>query len=312
MQAPFQSDYINAINNKFQPSTVHVADTQIQRFFERYFLQRAMSVFRFTLPVEWSESLFLYTLFVNGYVGVFNTDKYGVVANPCGLTGYNVNYQPTNIIVSNPLIRGTVTPAIGIDCELIRLQPNYSGVMDIVGVYSNACALAFEAQQINMANSKTAYIATAGDKAEAETFKKAFDAVQRGDPFVVTRGKKTDDRPLDLFFQNVKSAYIANDLHLTLRKYEQDFDRWIGVPTANTEKKERLTDDEVNIGGVETRSCVDLWFDTLSKSVERVRDMFALSPEQLSVSFRYSANKEVLSNDDTVDIRTLQAESKSI
>lgn len=311
MQAPFYSDYINAVTaSGYKPSTVHVADTQLFNFFKRHFLERAMSAFEFTIPQSWSETLFLYTLFCNGYGAVFNTDKFGVVFNPCGLSGYNVNYQPTTAVISNPLIRSVEMPRIGVETELIRLKPDYSGIMDIVGVYASACALAFEAQQINIVNSKTAYIAQAEDKAEAETFKKAFDEVQAGNPFVVTRGKKSDGSPLSLFFQNIRSTYIANDLHLTLRKYEQDFDRWVGIPTANTEKKERLTDDEVHIGGVETRACIDLWYATLQDSISRVRDMFGFTPSQLSVRFRYrTSEKEVTEKNADLHTRALQAET---
>lgn len=297
---PVESEYINTYNSAYKPSTVHAHDTKLAAYFRKYLLQRAMSVFTFdNLPVTWSRNLFLYTLFVNGYVGVFNTDKFGVVSNPVGLKGFDVNYQPTNIVVANPLLKGIKEPRIDVDCTVIKLQPNYSGILDIVNVYADLCAMCVESMQTNLVNSKVAYFAEAEDKATAEQFKKAFDLVQEGNPFVVTKPKSNisdSDKGLNLFFQNVGQNFISNELHLTLRKLEQDFDRWIGIPTANTEKRERLTDDEVNIGGIETRACVDLWFDTLKDSIDKTNEMFDLS---IDVSFRYNRGEE--DNGDNVD-----------
>lgn len=305
---PIEAQYINSFESSYKPSTIHAKDTALAAYFRKYYLQRAMSVFKFTgIPETWSENLFLYTLFGAGFGGVFNTDKFGVVFNPVGLRGFDVNYQPTNIVVANPLLKGIKEPRIGVDCSVIRLQPNYSGIMDIVNMYANLSAMCVESMLVNLVNSKVAYMAEAPDKATAETYKKAFDQIQEGNPFVVTRGKSTgaDEAPgLNLFFQNVGQNYICNELHLTQRKLEQDFDRWIGIPTANTEKRERLTDDEVNIGGVETRACVDVWFDTLSMDIEKTNDMFGLN---LGVDFRYKMDEEAdddVTGDD-VDLGTV-------
>ena len=46
-----------------------------------------------------------YCLMRYGYVGYWNDETYGKIFQPCGLRGYNVYYQPTNIIVSNPKIK---------------------------------------------------------------------------------------------------------------------------------------------------------------------------------------------------------------
>lgn len=304
---PVEADYINSYNSYYRPSTVHAHDTALVAYFRKYFLQRAMSVFTFDgLPPTWSRNLFQYTLFTCGYVGVFNTDKFGVVANPVGLYGYDVNYQPTHIVIGNPLLKGILRPRIGTDCTVIKLQPNFSGIMDIVNVYADLAAMTLETMQINLVNSKVAYMAEAQDKTTAEQYKKAFDAIQEGNPFVVTRPKRNpaDDRDpgLSLFFQNVGQNYICNDLHMTFRKLEQDFDRWVGVPTANTEKRERLTDDEVNIGGIETRSCSDLWFDTLSETTEATNNMFGTG---IRVKFRYDRGEEAADNGNPVDPGTV-------
>ena len=61
------------------PSTVHVRNTALHSFFERYLLQKAMSVFRWKMPLNWAKNYFLYGLFYWGYVGIVPTQKFGVI-----------------------------------------------------------------------------------------------------------------------------------------------------------------------------------------------------------------------------------------
>ena len=129
---PIFYDYINAANSRIDPSTVHVRNTGLNRFFVRYLLQRAMSPLEFRIPDAWERNYFLYVLYCLGWIGVLDTDKFGVICQHCGLQGYNVYYQPTKIVVSNPLLEGLHTLEIGREAALIRLQPDYGSIMDLV------------------------------------------------------------------------------------------------------------------------------------------------------------------------------------
>ena len=141
---PFPADYINAANSQVSPSTVHCRNTSLSLYFQRYLLQKAMSVFKWEMPPEWSKNYTLYTLYCWGFFAVVNTDRYGVIPQACGLRGYDVFYQPTNAVITNPLLTGTLEPRIGLQCELVRLQPDYGGIMDIVTYYADMLALCAE------------------------------------------------------------------------------------------------------------------------------------------------------------------------
>lgn len=88
--APYMYDYVNAEVSQHSPSTVHTKNTELQRFFARYLLQKAMSVFKWDLPETWDRDYFLYVLYGIGYIAVINTDRYGVIPQQCGLEGYNI------------------------------------------------------------------------------------------------------------------------------------------------------------------------------------------------------------------------------
>ena len=136
----------------------------------------------------------------------------------------------------------------------------------------------------------------AESKTEAESLKKMFDQIRSGNPAVVI-GKKffrDDGSPNWQPFQaNVKNIYIVSDLLSDIRKIKEAFLTDIGTPNCNTDKRERLTDDEVNSNNVETRTKVELWMDSIQRGIREAKKLFP--GLEMSVSYRYdppAMNKE--------------------
>ena len=285
--APYMYDYINAEVSQHSPSTVHTKNTELQRFFARYLLQKAMSVFKWDLPETWDRDYFLYVLYGIGYIAVINTDRYGVIPQQCGLEGYNIFYQPKRALVTNPLLRGLRRLEIGTQCTLIKLQPDYGSVMDLVGFYADMMALTAETAGVNLVNSRLSYVFFGKNKNAAESQKKLFDNIASGEPatFVDTAlyDVQSGNPSWIPFQQNVGQNYIAGDALADLRKWEMMFDTDVGIPNANTDKKERLISDEVNANNVEVTSKADLWLDQLQKSFAQTSKMFGI---KLGVEWR--------------------------
>lgn len=292
--APYMYDYINAEVSQHSPSTVHTKNTELQRFFARYLLQKAMSVFKWDLPETWDRDYFLYVLYGIGYIAVLNTDKYGVIPQQCGLDGYNIFYQPKRALVTNPLLRGLRSLEIGTQCTLIKLQPDYGSVMDLVGFYADMMALTAETAGVNLVNSRLSYVFFGKNKNTAESQKKLFDRVASGEPatFVDTAlyDVQSGNPSWIPFQQNVGQNYIAGDALADLRKWEMMFDTDVGIPNANTDKKERLISDEVNANNVEVTSKADLWLDQLQKSFAQTSKMFGV---KLGVEWRNKPQVQV-------------------
>lgn len=279
MNLPFYYDYKNARNSTVNPSTVHVRDTGLQRYFARYLLQKTISVFKWDMPKTWSKNYMLYTLYCWGYVAVINTDKFGVIPQQCTLGGFDVFYQPKFATVANPLLRGILNPVIGKQCELLRLQPDYGGVMDIVNFYADMLALSAETASTNLLNSKLAYVFASDGKAGAESFKKLYDQIASGEPaaYIDKNLYRDDGTPTWNFFnQNLRETYIAGDILNDMRLWEMKFDNEIGIPTTNTTKKERLITDEANSAIEESRTKAQLWLDELQESCRKINNMFGI------------------------------------
>ena len=290
-EIPASYEEINLYNSSFSPSTVHVQNTALQRYFRKYLLQKAISVFKWELPEEWDEDYFKYTLYGIGYIAVLNTRTFGIICQGGALGGYNLYYRPSYIMITNPLIRGTITANINTDCALIKLQPDYSSIMDIVGYYADQMALASEAMGMNLVNVKTGIIFGANDKAQAESFKKMFDKINSGDPAVVVGKNMLDDKGQPSwypFVSNLNELYISDKILADIRKIESMFDTEIGIPNnSNSEKAERLIVDEVNANNTETATRCELWLESIRKGLKKANDMFGLS---LSVDWRVDPN----------------------
>lgn len=289
MIIPSNYEFENLYNSMRSPSTVHCRNTALVEYYTKYLLEKAISVFKFDgLPDTWARNYFEYVLFGYGHVAVINTDKYGVIPQMSGLTGYNVFYQPTIVTIANPLLDGLKTLEIGTQCEIIKLQPNYSGVMDIVTTYADLMALCVETAGINLLNSKMSYIFFSQNKQAAESFKKMYDKVASGEPAAFLDKSLLDDEgnpAWTMFTQNVGQNYITDKILNDLQTIEDQFNTDIGIPNANTQKKERLIVDEVNANNTDTNAKVSLWLETMRYDIEKVNRMFGLN---LSVSYRFT------------------------
>lgn len=285
-QAPFYYDFINEIVPTVQPGVVRCHDNTLQNYFASYLMKEALSVYEWEMPKTWSENYFLYTLMGIGYVAIIETDKFGVIPQNCGLYGYNVMYQPTNVIIANPLLGGNIRPQIGKECTLIRLQPDYHGILDIVMLYANLMACATESTAVNLINGKFSYAFFAETKAQAETMKALYDSYASGKPAVVTdKNLLTEDgKPKwQLFTQNVSQNYIADKNLAVMRRIKEMFCNEIGIPNTNEDKKERMLTDEVNANNIETYSKVSLWLDEMKRGCKEAEKMFGI---KLSVKLR--------------------------
>ena len=273
---PFFYDYSNVVTTNTNPSTVHVRNNKTFEYFKRYLLKRAISVFEFKLPKLWNANYFLYTLFMNGFISVLSVEPYGVICQQCGLMGYNLYYNPTQITVSNPNITGIINRTIGSDCAVIQLQPDYAGIMDIVEYFSAKLALLSEALDMNMLNSKLAYLFYATNKREAESFKKLFDNVMSGEPAVIvdTALKPETGDVIKAFANNLKQNYITPDMLSDMRTLLNEFDSMIGLPNANTQKRERMITDEVLANDIETKSLSALWMETVRAGMSVANSIF--------------------------------------
>lgn len=298
----YQYDFINNYNSHIKPSTVHAGDNSAAWYFKRYLIQKIISVFEFeNIPKTWSVDYFIYTLFVWGFVAIIKTDKFGIIPQQCALQGFDVFYRPKRAVITNPLLTGIVTPQIGKECALIRIQPDYGSCWDIVTYYADLLAIATESLEVNMVNSKLAYVFACKDKAVAESFKKMVDQINEGNPAVFADKKLfgDDGEPLWTTFQNnLKQNYVANTILDDMIKIDARFCSEVGIPNVNMAKASGVTDNEVEANNVDTKTKASLWLETIKQGVEVANNMFGLD---INVKFRF--DKEI--NNEAINSRNV-------
>lgn len=295
---PVYYDYMNMYDSQFRPFGMVARNTGLSLFFDRYLFQKLFSVYDFTLPEGWDADYFRYALFVMGYTAVFNTDRFGVINNHGSLYGRNVYYRPTNVLISNPALKGvSVKLDIGSNTELVKLAPDYRGAYDVVSTFSDIMSLILESMGTNLFNTKLAYVFMADNKAAAESFKTMMSDIASGQPAVFPDKKLfgEDGEPKWMQFnQNLKQTFLGNDLSTFMASIESMFLSFIGIDNVNFEKRERLTNDEINANNQNTKAVARVWLDSMQSSMKKVNDMFDLNLSvKLRDDIRFADDKEV-------------------
>ena len=303
MNLPIPYNVENVAKASFSPSTFHLADNASFGFYARYLWQKMINVFKFTLPDEWDEDYFKYVLFGIGYIPVLYTNEFGVIPQYGTAGGYNQFFEPDFVIIANELlpVESGRELKIGRDCEVVRLAPDWGGAGDLIGFYAAKMALCSQSIDINLINSKVAFVFGAKSKAQAEAFKKMYQDIASGEPAVVidkSLFSEEGEAQWQLFSQNLKNTYLVSDIISDMRKLEEEFDTKIGIPNANTDKRERLNTDEVNANNVETEMIAEGWLNNIRKGFEKVKKLYP--SVNCSVDWRVKPNVTVSKQSDPI------------
>ena len=262
-------------------SSLYYRNKLFRLFLQRYVIEG--------MPQTWEFDYFNEHLFLDGVIGVTDTTA-GVLALKCGLTGIGIFEQPTKTIYANSVL-GNFERTIGEDCEIIRLQYNYQGIGWILDRYATLLAMCDSSIAVNLMNTKVTWIFGATDKTQAETFKAIYDEITMGNPAVFTSNQNVGNLKEQMFVMPAKQNFIADDVQLLKRKILNEFLTDIGINNTNLDKRERLTDDEVNANNDEVLANIYHWYDNINGGISKVNKMFGLS---LSCKIRDYGRKEAI------------------
>ena len=272
------SEINNVLQSAFLPPVKGLNNTTAL-YFRKYLFQKLLSAFKWTMPELWSKDYFQYVLFGWGFICVFDSgaDGFGVVPQRCGISGYNLFYQPRTVVIANPLLPNIRYKTINEDCVVLKINANYTGCLDIIDYYAVKMAMISADVESNLINSKLSYLFTVKNQATANAVKKLYDQISQGNPAVVIdKDLKNEDGSSnwEVFQQNLSSNYIVSDLLQDMRRIENEFCCKVGIPTTNTEKRERMSEVEVTRNDVETETLIDGWLERLNDDILKVNKMF--------------------------------------
>lgn len=299
MYLPLNYDRINLQAGMYSPSPVKNRNNKSFDYFVRSLFQRATTVFEWDVPDTWdgpTKDFFLYCLFRFGFVAISDFPEYGMSFQPCGLSGYDFYYQPTDAIISNPALKEALRLRIHRQCEILKLTPDYRGIFDILDFYAEKLSLLDNAINMSLINNKYAFFLGAKNKAAGQALKKMLDLVNKGEPAVVWDMKLLNDpTDKDLPFQewkreHLKDSYLTTDQLLDFHTIINDFDAEVGIPTIPYQKKERLVTDEATAKLADGKARSITWYETIQSSIMNIKELY---PDiKLSCKLRYDTKGE--------------------
>ena len=304
---PLNYEQINNIEGHIQPSMLKYCNSVTYAYWQRSLFQRAISTIDFEgLPDTWKASVrdfFYWCVFAYGYVGVFDTDEFGLSFQPGAFYGFDFYYQPTEFIVANPKLNKRFT--IHEDCEIIKLTPDYRGIWDIISYYAMLLSALDSGINMSIVNNKFAYLMGAKNKAAAETLKKIFDKIASGDPAVIFDQSLLQDDPQTktepyqfLERSNLKQSYLTTDQLMDRSTLLSSFDAEIGIRSVPYQKKERLVTAEAESREQDSTARLMVWKATLDSSLELVNNMFGTS---IKAVLTYEGGEDLVSGENNTD-----------
>lgn len=303
----FSEDITDLLNNLKIPSTYYYGKSMVYKYWFRSLLHKIDSSIVFkNLPEGFSNDFFMFCLWVRGYVLFFKTNRKdlerygenGVVFQPCYLSGYDFYYQPLLATVSNKKLSYSNEFNLQKDnAALLKLTPDFMGVLDILDFYASKLASISEAIDMSIVNSKMGLIATAENEAQAATLKAVYDKLQRGETLVVFDDLTKDSNeiiprkePFQMWIQELKKNYILTEQLQDMQTILNSFYTEIGLPVA-IEKKERLVTSEADFASAQSQARIACWVETIKESLEIINKKF-----NLDIEVEYARQNDDLSN----------------
>ena len=280
MKSDVMRDFISTRPKKVDPNSTSFW------FYVRALFRKAMSIYELSgTPEEWDLDYFMSVLFSQGFLTITDTAM-GVLPLKCGVSGINVFNHPTTVIVANPVL-GNFSRTIDEDCVLVKLSYDYRGLMDIVYRYATMLAECDNSISVNLMNSKVAFIGLVESKAQANSMKLMYDKISSGEPAVFVKGSQINGD--QILYNHVKENFIASDIQILKRKIMSEFLTEIGVNNANTDKRERLTDNEVEANDSEIQLNAGYWLEQIRDGLNKANKMFGLN---LAIELKNTFNTE--------------------
>lgn len=285
----YDFEHLNEYNGRRASSGTVENDLQTA-YFMRSLYERAIAGTRFVLPKTWNKNYFKNVLYLNGFIAVIKTAKFGVIPQMNTLSGYGLYRQPTHVFVAQPLV--DFEGEIGKDCELIRLTPYYMGIWDIIEHYAIQLSELLTTIHVSVLSSRAPFMAAAKNKNAAQTLKAIVEKITAGNVAIVydenvlsqAGAMSGNAEPIWTASTSTRESYIIDKLLADLDTTLKMFDREIGI-AALGEKKERRIEIEVEQDAADAAARCETWAEMLQETFDNTNRLF---PElNLSFSMKY-------------------------
>lgn len=272
------TDLMKALDEAYgiKPNKVNAQDNVRTLFYKDYLINLVKGLFVIECDDTWSKDYMLENLILRGMFSIQDTSM-GVVPLQSSVHGINVFNRPTTVIIANPVL-GTFEKTIDKDCVIIYLYDDkkFKSFVPLIDIYASKLALCDSSIDVNLINSKVAYVFDCADEKQAKEVKLVYEKISRGEPAVFWSDSSGIDgtKKLNFFKTDVKNAYVADLIQDEKRAIINEFLTMIGINNSNTDKKERLITDEVNANNEEIKLSMANIYRNIKEQVAKANKMF--------------------------------------
>lgn len=196
-----------------------------------------------------------------------------------------------NIIVLN----GGHTLDNNKDCVIIRNNDDMIPTFPTIQLYSADLTNIKRTIDVNIANQKTPVVVTCTDKQKL-TFKQAIKQRDENEPVIY------GDKNIDMNNINVlrtESPIVFDKLQIQKNNIWNECMTFLGINNANTDKRERLVDDEVQANNQLIKANEDVMLKARERACDLINKMFGLN---VSVRRRTDLKIANIDSDDNIVI----------
>lgn len=244
-------------------------DLTFIKYFTQFF-NLSLNIFKWENTSEIESRFIERTLIENGYCFVYEDSDFGLVCMPCALVGLNIYNEPTQIQITSPLINKTLNVSDGV---LIYNNYTKTGLIPIILNYVDRLTEIETTINTNIYLQKTPYIIVADKKTE-KTIREVAKQVTNNEPVIVVKSSIVEN------LQNLplNTNFVADKLLELKQKIENEFLTFIGLNNnSQTDKKERLLVDEVNVNNDYINRNVDILYNAREIACKKINEKFGVN-----------------------------------
>lgn len=282
-----------------------VAKQMNNRVYTHYYYKLmliARSLFKWkNLPNGINEKWIERYLFSEGSCVFYKDPTIGFMVAKIGYTG-QLNYydEPTtlrpyatNYLYENP--KNDDMLENNVDCVIIRNNADCIPTFPTIQLYSADLTNIKRTIDTNISVQKTPTVVTCTDKQKL-TFKQAIKQRDENEP-VIYGDKNIDINSINVL--NTSAPIVFDKLQIQKNNIWNECMTFLGINNANTDKRERLVDDEVQANNQLIKANEDVMLKAREKACELINKMFGLN-----ISVKRRTDLKMANMEDNSDIDT--------
>lgn len=299
-----------------KPIHVHGQDDWRTDFYRTYLRNIVKSVIKIEVNADWDIDYFKDVFLFQGKICVteINGTNYALDCGTHGVSAYN---RENYVTIANPIL-GNHDRINTVDAAMIYLMSektceNFSMLVDI---YACKLAMCDSAIDVNLMNSKVAYVFDCASEKQAKEAKLIYQKVTEGEPAVFFENDGLGVTKQLAFFRNdVKNNYVVDLVQDSKRAIISEFLTMVGINNGAVEKKERLLYDEVNGNNMEIMCSVSYSEELVESGVKTANKLFPYLNLKITWDYlnKMREKEKAMLNESSrnADVKRSSAETKS-